>query len=248
MKVCKNATKHESTDDAKARGNEQTKATTNLFAPEHNHLPPNTPPMARSQSQPSQREDGEPVVRRLSPRKSVTGGSAPVLSGGYLQRHSSKVRNYFFCVLARMFIILRRICATGIIDGGYVGVYKIVGENWNAVAGGQGRRGTSAGACDFVEHVMCCFFVSAGLFDATGPSRSGDTDLPSRAYWTGAFGRSTTLLLTGRHGHGSVVTLVSRACTHRPASFRVIPPMFYVGISTNLRSEEFLTFGHFEFS
>ena len=54
--------------------------------------------MARSQSQSSQREDGEAtggVVRRQSPRKSVTGGSAPVLSGGYLQRHTSKVRICF---------------------------------------------------------------------------------------------------------------------------------------------------------
>ena len=51
------------------------------------------PTMARSQSQSSQREGGE-VVRRQSPRKSVTGGSAPVLSGGYLQRHTSKVRNF----------------------------------------------------------------------------------------------------------------------------------------------------------
>ena len=54
--------------------------------------------MARSQSQSSQREGGEAtggVVRRQSPRKSVTGGSAPVLSGGYLQRHTSKVRICF---------------------------------------------------------------------------------------------------------------------------------------------------------
>jgi hypothetical protein len=56
--------------------------------------------MARSQSQSSQREGGEATggggaVRRQSPRKSVTGGSAPVLSGGYLQRHTSKVRICF---------------------------------------------------------------------------------------------------------------------------------------------------------
>ena len=93
----------------KARGNE-TKPTTNLFAPKSKHLP-SSATMARSQSQPSQRDGGEPVVRRQSPRKSVTGGSAPVLSGGYLQRHSSKVRNYV-CACECSFI-LWEICQWG---------------------------------------------------------------------------------------------------------------------------------------
>lgn len=93
-------------------------------------------------------------------------------------------------------------------------------------------------------------FVSAGLFDAMGQVGANPEEIPIRPLDLTGREHSSDLRPLPRTGRPRFLAMApypsfSRARTG-PSSFRVIPPDFYVGISTNLRSEEFLTFGHFE--